>query len=229
MVYYSDCRLDARIAAACMKVLNRSVNGHDLVSVTLQPLDYGRNIHMPLERGVLTMFKQILAGLEACRAEVVFLTEADVLYHASHFEFTPPRADRFYYNENTWKVDAATGQALFYYCKQTSGLCAYRELLVEHYKKRVAKVEAEGYSRNMGYEPGTHRPPRGVDDYKAERWMSAQPNIDIRHDGNLTRSRWRQDQFRNKNACLGWQMADEVPGWGRTKGRFEDFLKENLP
>jgi hypothetical protein len=229
MVYYTDNRLDPRLMAACMKVLDRSRNGHDLVSVSLAPLDYGRNITLPLERGVLTMFKQILAGLEECRADVVFLVEHDMLYHASHFDFTPERADRFYYNENTWKVDAATGQALFYYCKQTSGLCAYRELLIEHYRKRVAKVEAEGYNRNMGYEPGTHRPPRGVDDYKAERWMSAQPNIDIRHEGNLTRSRWRQDQFRNKNACLGWQMADEVPGWGRTKGRFEDFLKENLP
>ena len=76
----------------------------------------------------------------------------------------------------------------------------------------------------MGHEPGTHRMPRGVDDFKAERFMSSFPNVDIRHTGNLTKNRWSQDQFRNKNSCLGWTMADEVPGWGVTKNRFNDFI-----
>jgi glycosyltransferase involved in cell wall biosynthesis len=229
LVYYTDNRLDERLMAACQARLNRYRNGWDLVSVSLQPMAFGRNIHLPLERGHLAMFKQILAGLEAVDADVVYLVEHDMLYHRSHFDFVPPKKDVYYYNENTWKVDAATGQALFYYCKQTSGLVAWRELLIEHYRKRVAKVEAEGYDRNMGYEPGTHRPPRGVDSHPAERFMSKHPNIDIRHGSNWTRSRWRQDQFRNKNACLGWQMADEVPGWGKTKGRFDEFLMEVLP
>jgi hypothetical protein len=192
-------------------------------------MSYGRNLTLALERGVLTMFKQILAGLEACRADVVFLVEHDMLYHPSHFEFRPERKDAFYYNENTWKVDAADGKALHYICKQTSGLCARRELLVEHYKKRVERVAAEGYNRNMGFEPGCHRPPRGVDDHPALSWMSAVPNIDIRHGANLTPSRWSQEQFRNKNSCRGWTEADAVPGWGKTRGRFEEFLAEILP
>ena len=229
MVYYTDNRLDERLMAACQAVLNRCVNGHDLVTVSLKPMSFGRNLTLALERGVLTMFKQILAGLEACRADVVFLVEHDLLYHPSHFEFRPERKDAFYYNENTWKVDAADGKALHYICKQTSGLCAWRELLVEHYKKRVARVEAEGYNRNMGFEPGCHRPPRGVDDHPALAWMSASPNIDIRHGANLTPSRWSREQFRNKNSCRGWTEADAVPGWGKTRGRFEEFLTEILP
>ena len=56
--------------------------------------------------------------------------------------------------------------------------------------------------------------------------MSPKPNIDIRHKHNLTPSRWRKDQFRDKRHCQGWTEADEVPGWGKTKGRFEEFLKE---
>jgi hypothetical protein len=66
-----------------------------------------------------------------------------------------------------------------------------------------------------------------VDDFKAEKWMSEFPNIDIRHGGNLTPSRWTQAEFRNKNSCLGWMMSDSVPGWGVTKGRFLEFLAEN--
>lgn len=226
VVYYTDNRLDVGIMNACQGQLARCANGYQVISVSLKPLDFGRNITLEAERGILTMFRQILAGLEANTAEIVFLCEHDVLYHPSHFQFVPLRRDVFYYNENVWKVDAATGQALFYYCKQTSGLCAYRELLIEHYRKRVALVEKNGFSRKMGFEPGTHNRKERVDDYKADRWMSEYPNIDIRHGRNLTPSRWSQDQFRDRRNCQGWTMADEVPGWGRTKGRFEEFLNE---
>lgn len=184
-----------------------------------------RNIHLELQRGYLTMFRQILAGLELLESDVVFLCEHDVLYHPSHFTFTPPTNDRVYYNRNVWKVDAATGKALHYLCSQTSGLCANRELLVEHYRRRVALVEARGFSRKMGFEPGTHRRAERVDDLVAEAWMAEYPNVDIRHDKNLTSSRWTQDEFRDKRNCAGWQEGTGVPGWGETLGRFDDFLR----
>jgi len=56
--------------------------------------------------------------------------------------------------------------------------------------------------------------------------MSEQPNIDIRHKGNLTPSRWSRDKFRNQKYCQGWTEANEVPGWGVTFGRFDEFLSE---
>ena len=178
------------------------------------------------ERGYLTMFRQILAGLEASDAEIVFLAEHDVLYHPSHFDFVPPRDDTYYYDLNVWKVDAATGRALHYITKQTSGLCASRKLLLDHYRARVARVEREGFTRSMGFEPGTHRTPRGIDDNPSGEWYSAVPNIDVRHGHNLTPSRWRQDQFRNPRSCRGWIEAGEVPGWGVTAGRMPEFLAE---
>jgi hypothetical protein len=136
------------------------------------------------------------------------------------------RSDIFYYNENTWKVDARTGHALFYYCKQTSGLCASRELLIKHYTKRIEMVDRDGYSNRMGYEPGTHNRAERVDDYKAEAWMSEHPNIDIRHDYNLTPSRWDRSEFRNQKFTKGWKEAGAVPGWGITKDRFGEILAE---
>jgi glycosyltransferase involved in cell wall biosynthesis len=228
IVYYTDNACNKDILEIGQKNLNQLCVGFDIVTVSLKPMEFGRNIVLPLERGHLTMFKQILAGLEASTADIVYLCEHDVMYHPSHFDFVPMRKDVFYYNENTWKVDSASGQALFYYCKQTSGCCAYRSLLIEHYRKRVERVEKEGYSRNMGFEPGTRSFPKGIDNYTAEKYFSELPNVDIRHSNNLTPSRWSQDQFRNKNSCLGWTLADEVPGWGKSKGRFNDFLKEVL-
>lgn len=225
-IYYTDNRLPETIMQACQSQLQRSLNGHRLVSVSLKPLDFGENITLDLERGYLTMFKQILAGLEACEADIVFLCEHDWLYSSSHFTFTPPRRDVFYYNENSWKVDNQTGQALFYYCKQTAALCAYRELLIEHYRKRVERVEREGWNRRIGFEPGTHSYPRGIDNYQADKWMSEVPNLDIRHGHNLTKSRWSQEEFRDKRFCQGWTMADSVNGWGVTKNRFAQFLED---
>jgi hypothetical protein len=196
-----------------------------------------------LTRGILTMFRQILAGLAELETDYAFLCEHDVLYSKSHFDFTPPRRDAYHYNLNVWKVDAETGRALFYRTKQTSGLCADRELLIEHYRKRIEKCEQnardlrergeavknDGFSRRMGFEPGCHVYPRGVDNFPALEWMSEVPNVDIRHGLNLTPSRWSQDQFRNPDACLGWTEGDGVPGWGKTLGRFNEFLREVAP
>ena len=226
IVYYTDNRLDEKILKACQDNLKNSCGTAEIVSVSLKPIDFGTNICLPLERGYLTMFKQMLSGLEKSTADIVYFCEHDVLYHPSHFEFTPPRKDIYYYNQNAWKVDAQSGQALFYYCKQTLGLCAYRELLLQHYRARVARVEKEvEFDRHIGFEPGTHSLPRGIDNFKSEPYWSKFPNIDIRHGTNLTKSRFSQDQFIDKSTCLGWEMADEVPFWGATKGKFDQFLE----
>jgi len=157
------------------------------------------------------------------KADIVFLVEHDVIYHRSHFDFVPEKEDIYYYNENTWKLCAKTGQAVFYHTKQTSGLCAWRELLIEHYSKRVERAQREG-THCMGLSPGTHSTPRGIDNYKSQAWMSEYPNVDIRHGSNLTANRFRRDQFRSERSIKGWTLADEIPGWGKTKDRFDNFI-----
>lgn len=224
VVYYSDCRGDETILKACRDQLRKC--GLPIVGVTLAPLKdhFDRNVVISAERGYLTMFKQILAGLEASSADIVFLAEHDVLYHPSHFDFVPPDPSKIYYNVNVWKVDAATGRALHYDCRQTSGLCAYRDVLLAHYRERVRRVEAEGFTRRMGFEPGTHRRPERVDDLRSAEWRSEWPIVDIRHGHNLTPSRWSRAEFRDRRNCRGWVEAEEVPGWGVTRGRFNEWL-----
>lgn len=161
------------------------------------------------------MFTQILTGLLELNTDLVFLCEHDVLYHPSHFDFVPPDLDKVYYNINTWKVDVGTGRAVTYVTKQTSGLCADRELLVEHYTKRLDLCRANGFTRRMGFEPGTHGRDERVDDLKSEVFVSLYPNIDLRHGHNLTESRWRKEDFRSQRNCRGWTegTADNIPGW----------------
>ena len=166
IVYYTDNRLDNIILDACQSQIKKSAGQNRIVSVSLGPIDFGDNIHLSLERGYLTMFKQMLAGLEKIDTDVVFFCEHDWLYHPSHFDFVPPEKDKFYYNTNVWSVRLEDGHALRTDGSQrTSALCAYRELLLEHYRKRVEMVEKNGYTNKMGFEPGTHGRAERVDDY----------------------------------------------------------------
>ena len=177
-----------------------------------------KNIHLPLKRGYLTMFKQILAGLEASDADIIFFCEHDVLYHPSHFDFTPPLKSKIYYNQNFWRLRIEDGHALHYDADQVSGLCAYRKLLIKEYKKRVKYVAKHGYVRAMGFEPGTHGKRINV------AWKSILPNIDIRHNHNLTKNRWSIDEFRNKASATNWTETDtDIPGWGNPKEIIKNF------
>lgn len=217
IIFYTDNKVKVKIAHKVQDNL-RSI-GIPIVSSSLKPMPhFGKNVYLPLERGYLTMFKQQLAALEASDADIVYMAEHDVLYHPSHFDFIPPKEDVCYYNINVWKVDASSGHALWVNeCRQVSGLVAYRKLLIEEYKRRIARVEKEGkFERGWGFEPGTKSLKRGgFSDLTAENFKSKYPNIDIRADHNLTPNRWRKDQFRNQKNTEGWTEStiDKIPGW----------------
>jgi len=224
ILYYTDGNLDNTVVGDAVRSQLATI-GLPITAVSIKPLGFGdQRIVLPLERGYLTMFKQILAGLEAMDTDIVFFCEHDVLYHPSHFDFVPPDREQYHYNLHVWKVDATSGRAVHYLTKQTSGLCAYRDILIEHYRERVARVERDGFSRRMGFEPGSHRRAERVDDRTSATWMSSGANLDIRHDRNLTQTRWSPTQFRDQRNCQGWTEADEVPGWGLVKGRIEEIL-----
>lgn len=144
----------------------------------------------------------------------------------------PPSNNKFFYNENVWKLDPVTGQALHYDCKQVSGICVNRETALKHYRKRVQILENQEKKlnekefarliRKMGFEPGTHGRKERVDDLKSKSWKSEFPIIDIRHGNNLSPTRWKKSQFRNQKFTKGWVEANEIPGWGKTK----DLIKK---
>lgn len=221
IVFYTDNELDPKIANKVQARLT-SISQElsiPIYAISLLPVDVNFGHVKVCEsgpRGYLTMFRQILCGLEMAQTDDVFLAEHDVMYSRSHFEFTPMRHTTYYYNLNVWKLNLVTNMAVHVDdCKQTSGLCANRGLLLQHYEERVRRVEQEGFNRSMGFEPGTHNRNERIDDYKAEGWSSAVPIVDIRHGHNLTASRWNPNQFRNKHFTKGWTVRDRntIPGW----------------
>lgn len=229
-LYYTCGSHDPTLELAARNNLKRSTNGHEVGCVALQRTDFGDwSIVLDREKSGGTMHYQILAGLERSTADYVFLCESDVFYHRSHFEFTPPRDDTFYYNTNVWRVRWSDGHAVrTANLQQVSGICASRILLLEHYRRRVALIEQNNGVfdvKRMAYEPGT----RGkFGDERIENWRSDYPNIDITGHGNtLTVPHFSIDSFRNKKFANGWEETDdEIPGWGKISGRVKEFLQE---
>ena len=229
-LYYTCNSHDPTLELAARNNLKRSTNGHEVGCVALQRTDFGDwTIVLDREKSGGTMHYQILAGLERSAADYVFLCESDVLYHPSHFDFIPPDDSIFYYNTNVWRVRYQDGHAVRTSAlQQVSGICASRQLLLEHYRKRVELIEANGGQfdiKRMAYEPGT----RGkFGDERVENWQSPYPNIDITGHGNtLTVPHFSIDSFRNKKYAEGWEETDdEIPGWGKLSGRIQEFLNQ---
>jgi hypothetical protein len=232
LVYYTDNTPTPDIFLGCQAQLKRCAEqwGYPIISVSHKPIDLGKNIVVDFERSVLSMFKQMLIGIEACETDAIFMIEHDVIYHPSHFQFVPGEHDRFYYNRNMWNVSSLDGAAVWYKHNDISHLCAFRDLLLRHYRQVAKNVEEHGFDRRLGFSP-----PRGLpDDQRYGRhatYMSAIPNINIRHPNAFTRQRMTKEQFSGPNARRGWTESDSVPGWGVTKGRFSEILssliKEN--
>lgn len=229
IAYYTDCRCPEPIRSAVINQLKTAADDREIVSVSLgQPVPLGDNIVLNLERSYLTMFRQQLMAISELGSDFVFLCEHDVLYHPSHFEFVPPRDDIIFYNQNVWRLRADTGEALFHYHNSVSQLCASRQLLIDHYRERIARVEAEGFKYKMGFEPGTRkRSHGGIDDLRSDKWMSGTPNIDVHTGKNLTKLLWQKSDYRNQKFTAGWLKSNFIPGWpGDTLGRFPDWLAE---
>jgi hypothetical protein len=197
IIFYTDNQLPLRIAKRVQNQL-KSI-GLPIVSASLKPMNFGTNIHVPLKRGIETMFKQILTALQNSTSEIVFFCEHDVMYHPSHFEFTPPKKDKFYFNINVWKLNTETGKTVKVdLCEQLSGMCVYRTLAIAWCQNNLKHLTRH-------YEPQHNR----------QTWQSEFPLVDVRHGNNLTRTRWNKREFRNKRFTEGWTESDykKVPGW----------------
>jgi len=230
LLYYTCGSHDLTLELAARNNLLRSKNGHELGCVALQRTDFGDwTVVLNREKSGATMHYQILAGLERSRADYVFLCESDVFYNKSHFDFTPPDDSKFWYNTNVWRIRYSDGHAVrTANLQQVSGICASRELLLAHYRKRVELIEANGGVfdvKRMAYEPGT----RGkFGDEKIATWESEFPNLDVTGHGNtLTTPHFSVESFRNKKFAEGWTETDgQIAGWPLIYGRVQEWLRE---
>lgn len=229
IIYYTDSNLEEKIANACRKHL--LLSGLPIISVSLKPLNFGTNICLFSNKpGYKSMVEQIISGLEASKADVVYFCEHDVIYHPSHFEFTPENEKTFYYNRNNWRWQYPDNKLVtFDELISLSQLAVYRKTALKHFKKRWSSMERAGYTKKdeknpryarlWGYEPGVKPLRRGG--YNKEPWeifWSQHPNIDIRTGKSFTLSKTNLRDFKNKPTNWQETTLEGVTGWN-----LEDF------
>lgn len=238
-IYYTDNRPKPFILAECQAQIKRAWPGK-IVSVSLAPIDFGQNIVLlDHERSYPTMVKQITMALEALDTDIVYFLEHDVLYHESHFDFTPPNEEIYYYNVNNWRWGIKEDYAITYdRLVSLSQLCCYRKTALKHYQGRLSYIYANGldkiegnepkWARNLGYEPGT-KPRRkgGFTDEIFDIWSSKVSNIDIRHRHTFSPPKYTLDSF--KHAPTNWRQEklENVPHWDLVSLR-NAWLKDYL-
>lgn len=224
IIFYTDSRIGEPIASKVREYIEGA--GLPITSVSLKrPLAFGENFVVQGERSYPTMVKQILTALEMSKCDNVFFCEHDVLYHPSHFDFTPLKDNIFYYNDNVWRWWYGNNKAIRH-CRMLplSSLCVNRLFALEHYKKRQQKIEEWGLdvfrsreprlARIWGYEPGTKKMRRGGfsdDDY--DTWHSKFPVIDIRHRGTFSSPKITLDSFKHKPSDWEEIPIDDIEGW----------------
>lgn len=219
IVYYTCLTHREDIELMCRAQLEHARGGRTLIAVSRgQPIPFGdENIIVQGERSIITMHRQILVGLESIHTDVVYLCENDVLYHPSHFDYNPT-AHTFCYNVNVWRVRYPDGFAVWADdTQQVSGLCARRETLLDFYRKRMEQVLR--FENTRHYEPGLKQT---VGSQLVMNYKSEFPNLCIRHDGNLTKSKWRPEDYRNPKYAQGWKVASTIEGWGETSALFKE-------
>lgn len=200
IIYYTDNRLDEKIFKAVQEQLLKA--RLPIVSVSLKPIDFGKNIHLPLQRGYETYFRQIITALENSESDIIFFCEHDVLYHPSYFDFTPEKKDTYYYNLNVWRWKYPENHCVTWDAHQVAQLCSYKEVALEWYRKKLASYQEDAFDRK--FEP----------EDKFEEWRSVEPNIDIRHGNTLTKSKWTLKDFRNKLTAVNFKEG-KCPDWAK--------------
>lgn len=221
---YTDNRADSRILKPCMEQLKKAFTG-EIVSVSLKPIDLGKNIVLEAQRSYPTMLKQIVVALETLTTDIVFFCEHDVLYSPTHFDFTPERDDIYYYNINNWRWDIREDFAITYDgLHSLSALCCNRKLALNHFTNRLNYVEAKGWDkvrsreprwgRVMGYEPGTKSRRRGgFTDEEHIVWKSAVPNIDVRHKHTFSAPKIKLSDFKNPPKNWRQEPIENIKEW----------------
>lgn len=233
IIYTTDNSLDDQIANKCKEELKKIAGNIPIISVSHKPvLDLGINIALgEMKRCWMSLYLQLQTGLMMAKTKHVIIAEHDCLYTPEHLEWTPPRDDTFYYNENVWFVQwggnhpELNGMYSTYWDTRMalSQLITNRELLLNSINERIYFFNNGLKSIQHAGEPGvakdvqkaakwaiSGRPvhlqkllENHITKYNAKTFKTKLPNLDIRHSSNFTGPK------RGKNRRY------ELPYWGK--------------
>ena len=203
ILYYTDSQLDDNLAQLVRKQILKACGPIPIFSVSQKSLKFGTNIVVGEKpRSSQSMFEQMLAGLKEIPEDaIVYLCEHDIFYHPSHFAILPTDKKHAFFNRNRYHY--RLGMDCFLKARgmraYSQGV-AYRDVWIEHIKTRIDECKKEGGKKPM------HIP--------FLNFASERPNVDIRHDQNLTPDGDYKRDWLNGLKLGRVPTETNLPGWG---------------
>lgn len=198
------------------EILLKAAKGHELISVSREPMNLGKNILDTGKKSHINMYFQLMNAAKVATTPYVAVAEDDVLYPEEHFNFFRPPIDSFAYNMHRWSL--FTWKPIFSIKRRKSNctLIAPRELLIETWEERFFKWPVESYPKGSVGEVGRDNIDEalGVSNRKSVEVWSETGVIHLNH--------LHGTDSLGKRKRLGEVKALEIPYWGRA----EDIVKE---
>lgn len=237
VLYLTEPSIDPFIRDVCIKHLYRAAGDLPIISASQGPCDVGKNVNLgDIGRSGLSMYKQIIAGLDLIDTKYVAIAEHDCIYSPEHFAFRPPDDDYYWYNTNCWLMQYQNPAhpeydgmfSIFKGRKVQSQLICDAQRLREVTEFQIGIVSTPEWNKvrynNPIGEPGTLLYERAMkitqkvksirsvvkeflNGCQAKTFHTKIPNIDIRHGTNFT------GQRRGKNRTFNlepWGTMNDI-------------------
>ncbi len=211
VIYLTANQIPESFAAYQRNVLLRAIEDFPLISISREPMDFGKNILDTGPKGVDNIYRQMLIAAKCAETEYVAIAEDDALYPKEHFSFYRPNKDTFAYNQNrlalfTWGTPTYSWRNR----KSNCSLIAPRQLMIEALEERFAKYPDRIPDERVG-ELGRERVEKnlGVTLRKSVEVFSEISIIHINHRSGSETSQAR------KSKNLGPIKAYDIPFWGK--------------
>ena len=122
------------------KILQDSLGGAPIVSVSRKPLKFGKNLLDNGPKSTDNIYRQMLRAAKVASTPYVAVAEDDVLYNQDHFIFFRPPVDTFAYNQNRLALFMwSKPQFNWRNRKSNCSLIASRSLMIESLEERFSR------------------------------------------------------------------------------------------
>lgn len=183
-----------------------------IITLSMEPLDWGVNVLQGKEYGISNIYLQLLRGAKMATTEYVAVAEDDILYPSEHFAYRPP-LDAFGYNLN--RLNVFTWGKPTYFWKNRVGnsvLIASRDLTVEALEERFAKHPdgtPPGFTGELGRANVEKR--LGVTPRRSVSFETEISVVKIDHEFGIDRL------ARTHRKGMGPLRSYDIPYWGRAE------------
>lgn len=202
IIYYSHDQAPQLVLDACREQLLKVAGNIPIISVThKEAKSFGRNLkigHYPHNH--ITLYFQIMLGMEASGADIVYLVEHDVLYPEEYFDWTPPDDDKFHYQINNYYI-TPKGFLLLGEVSTSQLVCRRSWLMPNLWERTIAASEGRYIAAT---EPGKMEPCDPSGRWRLDTFRGKYPAVDIRHGHNFTGMRGDENS----------KYLFNIPYWG---------------